>query len=409
MTNEKKPSIYSDRSAIGSSGELDEYGVWVKSGPLDLSSVNTDSQNKAEILPEGEDLPDFKIEAESEGGEEEEDFAIPDPENLSDFDLSDEKPFPDETDETLDALLRDTAEIPDDLFDISDIDLEGLGEGTAESGADLDESALSPGTSQPSKAEDVFTDVSMRDFLGDVPENLDASLFTDLSGDETEETGLPETFQDKPEPKEAGYRQFPAKTPEDTAKGLDLSTQLLMKIADELSSIKTEIFSLKQELLVIRNAPPAESGQTTDKSFFEKPGEEETAPTGDERNPILNTANLGEEAGSDAAKSTMEARTPEEPKPGEAAEQEEGSSGTITLKDTAPLVQDETVALPTEDESDLAPDETVDLPAEDEADLAPDEAIDLPAEDESDLAPDETVDLPAEDEADLAPDEAIDL
>ena len=29
MVTEKKPSIYSDRSTIGSADELDEYGVWV--------------------------------------------------------------------------------------------------------------------------------------------------------------------------------------------------------------------------------------------------------------------------------------------------------------------------------------------------------------------------------------------
>jgi hypothetical protein len=38
MANEKKPSIYDDRGGIGSSAELDEYGVWVKSEPLDISS-----------------------------------------------------------------------------------------------------------------------------------------------------------------------------------------------------------------------------------------------------------------------------------------------------------------------------------------------------------------------------------
>ena len=39
MAIEKKPSIYSDRGTIGSSDELDEYGVWVKSEPQDLSEI----------------------------------------------------------------------------------------------------------------------------------------------------------------------------------------------------------------------------------------------------------------------------------------------------------------------------------------------------------------------------------
>jgi hypothetical protein len=38
MASEKKPSIYYDRGTIGSSDELDDYGVWVKGEPQDLSS-----------------------------------------------------------------------------------------------------------------------------------------------------------------------------------------------------------------------------------------------------------------------------------------------------------------------------------------------------------------------------------
>jgi hypothetical protein len=57
MASEKKPSIYSDRGTIGSSDELDEYGVWVKSEPQDLSSASVESQKTTE--PAIEDLPDF--------------------------------------------------------------------------------------------------------------------------------------------------------------------------------------------------------------------------------------------------------------------------------------------------------------------------------------------------------------
>ncbi|MDR1363719.1 MAG: hypothetical protein LBJ35_06690 [Spirochaetaceae bacterium] len=37
MESGKKPSIFSDRGFIGSAGELDEYGVWVKSEPEDIA------------------------------------------------------------------------------------------------------------------------------------------------------------------------------------------------------------------------------------------------------------------------------------------------------------------------------------------------------------------------------------
>jgi len=44
MAKETKPSIYSDRGAIGSSNELDQYGVWVKSEPQVLSPANAESR-----------------------------------------------------------------------------------------------------------------------------------------------------------------------------------------------------------------------------------------------------------------------------------------------------------------------------------------------------------------------------
>ena len=69
MGNDKKPSIYNDRTTIGSANELDEYGVWVKSEPQDLSSAAHDAfDSSANIsglddmdlgIPEIEDLPDF--------------------------------------------------------------------------------------------------------------------------------------------------------------------------------------------------------------------------------------------------------------------------------------------------------------------------------------------------------------
>ncbi|MDR2103894.1 MAG: hypothetical protein LBP42_07320, partial [Treponema sp.] len=43
MANGKKPSIYDDRGTIGSSDELDEYGVWVKSEPQDFFAENSGS------------------------------------------------------------------------------------------------------------------------------------------------------------------------------------------------------------------------------------------------------------------------------------------------------------------------------------------------------------------------------
>ncbi|WP_304224867.1 hypothetical protein [Gracilinema caldarium] len=83
---------------------------------------------------------------------------------------------------------------------------------------------------------------------------------------------------------------------------VDLSTQLLMKIADELSSIKKELFTLKEELAVYKGnvpqAAPAEAEQEEKSSgFFDDEEDEKIALTGDELDNILNTAEFTEEAG----------------------------------------------------------------------------------------------------------------
>ena len=51
MASNKKPSIYSDRGSIGSSEELDEYGVWIKSEPQVLSS-NYDPEDEGLSIDE---------------------------------------------------------------------------------------------------------------------------------------------------------------------------------------------------------------------------------------------------------------------------------------------------------------------------------------------------------------------
>ncbi|MDR1929613.1 MAG: hypothetical protein LBQ44_03190 [Treponema sp.] len=197
MAGKNDPSIYDDRSNIGSSEELDEYGVWVKSEPQDLSSS----------LPEMEDLPDID-----------------------------------------DGFAEDL-----NLPDFSDFD----GEDAMASLPDLPESEELPGV----------------DF-DETPEN----------------SGPPGGFVS------AGKEDFPE--PGKT----DLSTQLLMKIADELSSIRTELSTLKKELSTVRGDSPRADGSDPRKNagFFDEEDDEKIALTGDELDNILNTANFTEEAGSDA-------------------------------------------------------------------------------------------------------------
>ena len=60
MASLKKPSIYSDRGNIGSADELDEYGVWVKSGPQILPKTNDNvSSLQADNFTETDDSAAF--------------------------------------------------------------------------------------------------------------------------------------------------------------------------------------------------------------------------------------------------------------------------------------------------------------------------------------------------------------
>jgi len=86
----------------------------------------------------------------------------------------------------------------------------------------------------------------------------------------------------------------------------DLSTEILLKIADELSSIRGELVSLKTQIGdVMRSAaPPAtktaetlpeEAEESAPGGFFDEEEDETIALTGDELDNILNTADFTEE------------------------------------------------------------------------------------------------------------------
>jgi len=87
----------------------------------------------------------------------------------------------------------------------------------------------------------------------------------------------------------------------------DLSTEILLKIADELSSIRGELVSLKSQLCDLsreaeagKGAEPAPSFETEEHAgaaggFFDEEEDETIALTGDELDNILNTADFTEE------------------------------------------------------------------------------------------------------------------
>ncbi|MDR1144389.1 MAG: hypothetical protein LBK77_09280 [Spirochaetaceae bacterium] len=244
MAEKKDPSIYDDRSTIGSSDELDEYGVWVKSEPQDLSAS----------LPDVEELPDM-------------DDGFTGDLDLPDFSETEET----EVEAEAEPLNFEFEEIPEN--------------------ADL------PRGPKPTVIDkDGFTEVSMTDFLDsdlEIPESIDFGDLDDAVSDVEEQQPVTAAV---PEAKPAE----PAAAPSPASGAESLSTQLLMKIAEELSSIKQELSSLKSELAVVRGGA-AEAVDTKGGGFFDEEDDEKIALTGDELDNILNTANFTEESGSDEA------------------------------------------------------------------------------------------------------------
>jgi hypothetical protein len=337
MAKEKKPSIYSDRGTIGSSEELDEYGVWVKSEPQDLSSEEDETPEFSGgddldfAIPDMEDLPDL-VPLDEKSSDDfsiaelpTDDFAIPDiesggeTENIpsitdeigNDVDLGDLS-----EDAGIVSLDIPDLEVPDDSGVLeSPVELTGLDESGLEDNFDLpeiveeDQVIPSPDTGLPgTESGDDLAGISTETSMDDLIENFDAGT-EELSGESMglDSAAVDDAFAASTAPTQTGIRQeagFAAVTGSPMDSGLkapsssaDLSTQLLMKIAEELSSIRAELSSLKKEFSVIRAGAPA--AETEESGFFDKEDDEKISLTGDELNNILNTADFTEETGTD--------------------------------------------------------------------------------------------------------------
>ncbi|GHU98967.1 hypothetical protein FACS189483_07660 [Spirochaetia bacterium] len=274
MANEKNPSIYFDRSTIGSSEELDEYGVWVKSEPQDFSSVVTQYSSS----PDEVELPDF------------DDFAI------GDLGTDDLTPFQDDSSDLGDAgrksPLEDTAGFgADDDFALPVEDTENLLEDFNTETEILDD------------GEDGFAEVAMEEFLDGLP----AAIEETSTLDETAAVDVAEPSQKDEAPgadaavhssSEPGVSVEPPGSTE--THDVEISTQLLMKIADELASIKAEISGLKKELADVRGESQEGRGEFWGGGNLDEEDDAKLALTGDELENILNTADFTEETGADA-------------------------------------------------------------------------------------------------------------
>ncbi|MDR3122608.1 MAG: hypothetical protein LBU16_02365 [Treponema sp.] len=295
MATLKNPSIYDDRSTIGSADELDEYGVWVKIEPQELSDADTghfpdfDADFGPEIFPDEtiEDDAAFEDFAYSGDGE---DANFDDIEALrQDIESA---PTTEAIDDTAAGFALDESAfgepaLDESVFAESALDESPLGESALDESA-LDESALDESAfGEPALDESAFAEPA-----------LDESAFG--------EPAFAAPVLDEPDVVEPAIA-------EPVAAPADLSIQLLMKIADELSAIKNELSVLKGELSTIRSEnPPPSAGGTEDAGFFDEEDDDKIALTGDELNNILHTADFTEETGFDTGDSLTDDFAPPE-------------------------------------------------------------------------------------------------
>jgi hypothetical protein len=276
MASEKKPSIYQDRGTIGSTKELDEYGVWVKSEPQDLVNDEKDGAGDDFSLHGLDDLPDFDASSAQDSGSADLDFSIPEDDfNLDGGDESAAFSF-DAGDQSAgggeDFSLGD-----DDLaaglsLDAEDLDL-SLPDEAAEEASAKDDDIENP---VPNTDDEGFDEISLEDLLGDVMD--------ELPGEDIQEDAK-------------GTGEGPARN------STDKSTRLLMKIAEELSSIRAELSALKKEFSAARGT---DGGEGESHGFFSDAGaDDKIALTGDELNNILNTAEFTEESGVNAVEGEL--------------------------------------------------------------------------------------------------------
>jgi pilus assembly protein FimV len=430
MAIDKDPSIYRERGAIGSSDELDEYGVWVKSEPQVLGTPDSAVAEGLEpALPDIEDLPDLDLELSEDApapdipdipdiAMDTPDELVPDFSDLPSFSME-EEPAAENSELSIDDFL-DTSESSSDLG----MDLDLIQEDAAEAAAPAEDFPLEPAAEPAAEASADFDD-----FLNDLAdqseptpppvsaETLEGELEVDLVPEDSisvelsASEGLPEIEPTEVEVRfddVAAFSKEMAEPPVVQAAKPDLSTELLMRIAEELASIKNELSSLKGELSVLRTvaraeapmpapASPETEGETpaaAPRGFFDEEEDETIALTGDGLDNILNTADFTEEAGSDAG----------------AEVEAEAAIGPDLLSDKPDILTDEEAPVPTVDQivgaGEIEPAiESIDIPEEGAAPSAEDLPLELAELRESGVTPM----TPAPEDTSYLEEEQIDL
>ncbi len=306
--------------------DLEQYGVWVKAEPRDVfeepeseslspfaeeRSIQNDSfltEDEEKVLDAGEEpsgLPERELSDMESPGDSEDIPNIPDIEKfdsledlgvpVEDFspnsiDLNPEAPgpgLPGTSDvESIDIDLKFDETLPSETPSV---------EGGFETATDFDdflnsqETGESPEMELPgeaafekaSRAEEAFS-------LEDLPDISKDAVIDDMAELERDLSSQADRLEN------AGARI-----------GGD-SSEILLKIAGELSSIKQELISLKSQVAAIKAGSPEihrEPLEETDKlesakagGFFDEEEDETIALTGDELDNILNTAEFSEES-----------------------------------------------------------------------------------------------------------------
>ena len=296
MASSKKPSIYSDRGGIGSVNELDEYGVWVKSEPQVLSADSSDTVKSGDL----DDSVGFASDDLSASDALSFDDAVLDAKGASVEDSSSftDMEFPDdniEIDSSGDSLSLDSD--LDDL-NITDTELSVPQDDSSHSDNFEIEDTNFDDFETPAESSESETESSADDDF-EIKDDLDLDSFNDLTTPEQAESGK----QDSAGADDFEVEDFTVPTVkaiESNVQGIqedfnavsknkegDLSTQLLLKIANELSSIRGELSELKKEFSNIRPASAAADDKHDKSGFFSEEDDETIALTGDELDNIL--------------------------------------------------------------------------------------------------------------------------
>jgi hypothetical protein len=290
--------------------ELEKYGVWVKAEPQDLvEEPETDHQPLAneddasletmEELSGGmEDLEEI-LDLDTTDGEESEsidlsDFGLDEPEDA----VVDDQGF-DSLDLDMDldeALSNDTVsddeetafdfDLPEETSQEASLDFETDELEAMESEQVLDDSGL-----------DSFTIIDDDEELLPEIEMENVEMEDELIQDELMQDELMENEHSAPSFDDVGALEedLASTSPSENT----VSSDLLQKIALELSSIKEELVSLRSQLGELKREPvPVEvENQETDEDgtkggFFDDEDDDTIALTGDELDNILNTADF---------------------------------------------------------------------------------------------------------------------